>query len=257
MVYLDCQNLDSALLSFATACRRPVAAVTEAVLSYAGDWTEYEPQLVAAGPREVFQLLDVAEEDVTFEGACYFHGTRVFGSARFDEQGILPLGQVIDRLWTSLYTLVADKVTDADWRRLRADIEAGAGGHSGGLYRLKTERLYLHGPYALLAREHHLPRDGHHDYFAIPEIVEDIAQCCGFDLPHRFHAATTPCIVKFRTTCTDTHVLHAVFWYIHGMLHHGEPGWLAQCDYDGRGRAVPPGDVVAVELIEHGEYDKV
>jgi hypothetical protein len=33
------------------------------------------------------------------------------------------------------------------------------------------------------------------------------------------------------------------------MLHDGKPGWLAQCDYDGNGKAVPPEDVVSVELI--------
>jgi hypothetical protein len=34
------------------------------------------------------------------------------------------------------------------------------------------------------------------------------------------------------------------------MLHDGKPGWLAQCDYDGRGKAVPAEDVVAVEMVD-------
>lgn len=249
MVYLDCQSLDSALLSFAAACRRPVAAVSESVLSYTPDWTE--PDVEADGPLAVFQSLGITEEDITFEGVHYFHGTRVFGPARFRDEGILPLGQVLDRLWASLHTLVAEEVTESGWRRLRADIEAGAEVYYGHLYRLKSERPHLHGPYALLAREHHLnPRPGHHDYLAIPEIVEDIAKCCGLDLASRFLAATTPCIVKFRTASIGTSVLYAVFWYIHGMLHDGAPGWLASCDYDGGGRPVPPGDVVAVEFVK-------
>jgi hypothetical protein len=252
VVYLDCQNVDTALTSFATACRRPVAAVAEAVLSHGANWTEYEPRLVASGPREMFRRLDLTSADVSFEGAYYFHGSRVFDRARFAEEGILPLGQVIDRLWTSLHTLVADTVTEADWRQLRADIEAGGGGHSGSLYRLKTNGSgRLGGPYALLARQHHLPRDGHHNYLAIPEIVEDIARCCGLDLAERFRAATTPCIVKFRTASMNADVLNAGFWYIHGMLHDGMPGWLAQCDYDGRGKPVLQDEVVAVELIDN------
>ena len=80
----------------------------------------------------------------------------------------------------------------------------------------------------------HLPRDGHHNYLTIPEIVADVARSCGVDLAQRFQDATTPCVVKFRTTGVDTEILHAGFWYIHGMLHDGKPGWLAQCDYDGR-----------------------
>jgi hypothetical protein len=103
----------------------------------------------------------------------------------------------------------------------------------------------------LLVRDNHVvSRAGHHDYLAIPEIVEDIAKCCNLDLASRFQAATTPCIVKFRTTHSDVAVLHAVFWYIHGMLHDGAPGWLSNCGYDGGGRVVTPRDVVAVEFIE-------
>jgi hypothetical protein len=83
------------------------------------------------------------------------------------------------------------------------------------------------------------------------EIVEDIAKCAGLDLAPRFQAATTPCIIKFRTTCNAPPVLHSVFWYLHGMLHDGAPGWLSYCDYDGGGRPVPPGDIVAVELLQH------
>jgi hypothetical protein len=248
VVYLDCQNVDTALASFAAACRRPVAAVRDAILSH--EITESDPQLLeAAGPRDVFRLLDVTSPDLAYEGVYYFHGTRVFDPAGFHNEGILPLGQVIDKLWTLLHTLVADTVTHAEWPHLRAGIEAGAGGSSGHLYRLKTGSSRLGGPYALLAREQHSPREGHHNYLAIPEIVEDIARCSGLDLAWRFRAATTPCIVKFRKVGIDTGILHAVFWYIHGVLHDGKSGWFAQCDYDGHGRAVPPDDVLAVELV--------
>jgi hypothetical protein len=249
MVYLDCHSVNSALTSFAAACRRPVPAVTEVVLSYRAEWTEFEPHLVTAGPREILRLLDVTEADVTLEGAYYFHGTRVFDPSTFGREGILPLGHVIDRLWASLCALVAALVADTEWRRLRADIEAGSG-RGGYQSCLKTQRPNLHGPYALLARERHLPRDGHHNYLAIPEIVEDVARSCGLDLAQRFQDATIPCVVKFRTTRSVAEILHAGFWYIHGMLHDGRPGRLAQCDYDGLGKAVLPEDVVEVELTD-------
>jgi hypothetical protein len=250
VTYLDCQNIDAALSSFAAACRRPVDDVAQAISSYAADWSEFEPQFRTAGPREVLQLLDVASADIEFEGAYYFHGTRTFDAAMFSREGILPLNQVTDRLWVSLYGLVADTATDVDWRRLREGMETGALGHHSYLYWLKTKGSSgLGGPYALLAREQHYPREGHHNYLAIPEIVEDIARCCDLDLARRFQEATTSCVVKFLHTDKDMDILHAVFWYIHGMLHDGKPGWLAQCDYDGRGSAVLPGDVMAVELV--------
>jgi len=88
MLYLDCHNLDTALASFAAACHRPVVAVTEAILSYAADWTGFEARLVAAGPRVVLGALDVTSADITFDGAYYFHGTRVMDSAEFAGEGI-------------------------------------------------------------------------------------------------------------------------------------------------------------------------
>ncbi|HEY0932891.1 MAG TPA: hypothetical protein VGD91_04025 [Trebonia sp.] len=81
-----------------------------------------------------------------FEGVHYFHGTRVLGAPRFRDEGILPLGQVIDRLRAALHPLLADKVTESGWRPLRAGIESGAGGQHDGQCRLKTERPFLYGP---------------------------------------------------------------------------------------------------------------
>jgi hypothetical protein len=241
MVYLDCQNADTALQSFASACRRPVTAVIQAIRSYEVDESSSDEE---AGPRQVFELLNVRPED--FEGTYYFHGTRVLGTASFDREGILPLGQVIDRIWTTLHPLVADVMTQADWRRHRTEIEAGAGADGGYQYRLKTERPTLHGPYAFLVRDHHLiPRDGHHDYLAIPEIVEDIARSLRLDLQSRFEAASIPCLVKFQSAGITTNELHSAFWYVHCMLHHEEPGWASPYSTDRHGTAVPPEEVVA------------
>src|SRR3954470_22692290 len=75
VVYLDCQNLDTALASFAAACQRPVATLRDTVQAYTPDWPEAGPELTAAGPRAVFRLLDVTSNDIAFEGAYYFHGT--------------------------------------------------------------------------------------------------------------------------------------------------------------------------------------
>ena len=250
MVYLDCQNLDTALASFAAACNRSVDAVAEAIRSHPADWDEYEPQLEEAGLPQMLDHLGLAGTDVTFDGAFYFHGTRVFDPGTFAREGILPLGQIIDRIWASLHVLVADTVSDRQWRGLRADLEAGLG--RGGIqYRNKTPNPRLHGPYAHLARQHHLPHDGHHDYLAIPEIVEDIARTCELVLAQRFQAATTPCVVKFHADHMNSEILQAGFWYVHGMLHHGSPGELARCHYNGNGNAVPALDVVSVEIIEN------
>lgn len=59
----------------------------------------------AAAPREILGRLNITPQD--FEGTYYFYGTGA-GAATFQREGILPLGQVIDRKWTSLHPLVAD-----------------------------------------------------------------------------------------------------------------------------------------------------
>lgn len=195
----------------------------------------------------MFGHLNVTSADFAFEGAYYFQGTRAFDPATFDAEGTLPLSQAIDGLWISLHTLV----TVAGWRRLRADIEAGAGGYDGlpapaedaGAEAARRTLRHVEPPPSP-RRSRRPPR-----LPATPEIVEDIARCSGLDLAQRFEAATTPSIAKFRTTGIDTGILHAGFWFIHGMLEAGEPGWLAQCDCNGYGKAVPPQDVVAIELV--------
>jgi hypothetical protein len=104
-------------------------------------------------PRELLEGLGRDAETVSFDSAFYFHGTRVTDPDSFYRNGILPLDDVIERLWAALFELVRDERSTEEWAAFRGDVERDAEGHDGLLYRLKTgDRLHF-GPYGLLVRE--------------------------------------------------------------------------------------------------------
>jgi hypothetical protein len=254
MVYLDCQNTSTALQSLAAACQLPVERLAQVVEAHQVDWDagfgREEPEI--AGLRGIFDELGLAIGDINFDGAYYFHGTRVLDPSLFREQGILPLGQMLDRIWDSLYGLIADLITDTDWRDHREKVEARiVEGNGVFQYVLKSGNALHHGPYALLTRDNHVnPAEGNHDYLAIPEIVEDIAQTWQPELQDRFRAASKPCIVKFlKEGSVHEDYVRGAFWYLHGMLHEGEVTRLSQLGFDCGGVAVPSSDIVDVEII--------
>lgn len=251
MVYLDCQDVDSAMRSLETASRLPSDLLAETMRSFDVNWDLAETDPLKTAPHEFFQLLGVNIDDLRFgfEGTYYFHGTRVIDPDSFRRDGILPLGQMIDRLWESLYMLINDEVTEADWRRCRDDLETTGGGHSGWLYRVKVPNSIHHGPYAMLVRDHllHPKATASHDYLATPEIVEDIAQACGFGLQERFEAAATRCTIKFRTAETRDVDVEAAFWYVYTSLRGDGIGNSSLSCID-VGRAVLAEDILAIDL---------
>lgn len=250
-VFLDCQGPDTAIRSLADASTRSENALTEAILSYEIEWDTTAEDFDTTAPREVFKLLDLTDEDFIFDGTCFFHGTRTLDPSRFIRDGVLPLGHFVEQIWSDLYSLVSTKITTTQWRDHRTALENGHGGQAGHLYRLKTQKPAFHGgPYAYLVREQHLfISEDYHDYLATPEIIQDIARTCDFDLQEIYENAAQPCIVKFRTIGTTVDALHATFWYIYLALRGEKPGWLSMYGHDCRNTVVSPEDVLGVDLV--------
>ncbi|GAA2698489.1 MULTISPECIES: hypothetical protein [Actinosynnema] len=251
-VLLDCHTPDTAVGSLAAASGRPAADLTEAIASVHIDQETITAETDTAIPRRVFARLGLTDDDFRFDGTCFFHGTRTLDPSGFHRDGILPLGHVLDRIWDDLHSLIQTRISPVAWRKHRTMVENGGGGHGGYLYRVKTERPTSHGgPYGFLVREHHTaPLEINHDYLAIPEIVEDIARTCDFDLQQIFGNTARPHVVKFRTTETSTHLLHSAFWYIHTALHGEKAGWYSLYAHDCRNTIVPPEDVLDVAPVE-------
>src|SRR5689334_4868094 len=138
MRYLDCQSLESTVQSLAAICERDPDAVRSTMGSYEQDWAWTGPEdPVRVGPRQMLRALGVEIGNAGWDGTYYFHGTRVIDPDVFRRKGILPLGEVIDDVWSMLYELLRDDITEEQWRGCREKIEAGGGGHSGWLYRTK------------------------------------------------------------------------------------------------------------------------
>ncbi|MCM3920140.1 hypothetical protein ND748_00315 [Frankia sp. AiPs1] len=251
MLYLDCHTPASALRSLTAAFHVREDVLVRAIRerSMEGDFTgEHEEQAVKAFLSEV----NVEFDSTRFGGAYYFHGTRSFDPDSFLREGILPLGQVIERIWSSLYELIGDRITERDWQRFRADLEGSGSGHSGFLYRHKVSNASLHGPYALLVRGNHFNPGaiGCHDYLATPEIVQDIGRSFGHNLQEAFEAASKKCIVKFRSPDVGKAAVIAAFWYVYSAIRsdHDPAGWASLYGVDCKG-SVAPNDVVGVEQL--------
>lgn len=255
VIFLDCQTADTALISLAGACGKPAQVLAQAISYHRIDWDadfgREDPEIV--GLRMILDPIGLTIADFRFDGAYYFHGTRVLDHSGFRTEGILPLDQMIDRIWDSLYALIADMTSEDEWRRHRTAVETGAVDNNGVYqYQLKTTNALHFGPYSLLTRDAHInPPDGHHNYLNIPEIVEDIAQNWHPELAHRFATSAKPCIVKFlQRNPVETPYVRSAMWYLYGALNADYTGWYSHAGYDCGGIAVAPADITQVEVID-------
>jgi len=262
---LDCYDLSNALSSIAQVAGITVIKLRAALQNY--DESRFEsgsedPQKLM--PREVLEQFGLALDDIRFVGAYYFHGTRVLHPERFLSYGILPLDQMVEEIWAMLYELVRSDRTEKQWSEFRAIVEQGdssAYGHDcehfSGLYRLKTraDRRRLLGPYGLLVREVFVDPQAtwSHDYLASPEIIRDIAICYraifGVDLERRFHDASKPCIIKFRTDHGELGAVITALWYVYRKLRGEKVTDIVGWSFDGEGVLVPPEAITAIEVV--------
>lgn len=256
MTRLDCHDLNTALASVGAGIGRRTDDVRAALLSYDEErFSDCSEDPWHKMPRELLASLGV-DPQIRVESACFFHGSRVPDPAVFWREGILPLDQVLERIWTTLFELIDDDIAAEEWDAFRRSIESGAGDHDGWLYRLKTRGRMHYGPQALLVREIFLDpaTTRSHDYVGCPEIVQDIARCFqtvhGVDLEALFCASTAPVIVKFTSSSVREDLLRAALWYAYSGLRGDEitREWDARGGFDGAGSAVGPRAVVDVEL---------
>ena len=257
MVFLDCEDVDAALQSLAAATGVDGATLRAVLCAREPgriDWAEGEDPRVAV-PRTLLAEVGVDIGDVCFDGAYYFHGTRVLRPHAFLQDGILPLGVMLDPLWADLYSLCDGEVTVARWRALRRELEGETrtplhAEHGAWLYRMKFATQFHHGPYASLVRAHALnPIQGQHDYLKSPEIVEDIARCLGLGLQARFEAQARSCIVKFRHREVNQYAVEAALLFALDWIH-GQPlGFSSVYGVDCQG-VVPAADVMYVDEID-------
>ncbi|MBB4661565.1 hypothetical protein [Conexibacter arvalis] len=248
MHLLDCFDSASTLASIGRAIGVEPDHLADAIHRYdSARLADYPYEDVALS---VLTDLGTDLSQARFDGACFFHGTRVVNPSTFRRRGLLPLDVMLDETWQVLRILA--EASHKEWEAFRATIESDGGGHDGYLYRLKTHDAMHHGPQAHLVREVHvdLPQSSH-DYLSCPEIVQDISRCYEVaDLEARFVEASTPCIVKFWAPCVSAWHVETAFCFLHARLS-GEPLGFSSCGgFDGSGTAVPPEAIIDVEVVE-------
>lgn len=175
----------------------------------------------------------------------WFHLTRVPLDADFSD-GLLPLGQVIDRVWDAVgATLPAAE-------RVRLD-DLRARGHHGGHYTLKVPDQHHWGPYAMLVREtaFYPQQLSHVDYLELPEIIEDIcndyAQAYGASILSTVKQGLHPCIVEF-TDRSSSSPLGAALAYVVAKARDEPVSAAAVHCFDAGGRRIDKRQIVSVEF---------
>lgn len=251
---LDCETPELAEQSLATILRMDKAQLCSQISKIKK--TDFEikssiqddrwlPMLNAVAGREIVDMDDGQ--------TCWFHATRVKDVLSFRD-GIWPLPQNLDRIWHSLYPLVADCVSPEGWGKFRRDTVAdNYGGHAQEVIRCWMAN---EGPYAFLFPESALdPSEiGNHDYFSTSELVEFIAICFEkkyrVSLHDRHYAATQPAFVKFSTPGIKTIHLGAALNY----LWHRYMGWSLSCVdpcFSADGQKIMPHQVIkAIPILE-------
>ena len=251
---LNCTSSTTTINALAEAASASPSEVLAAVCAVTYDELAASGDPIRALPGLAAERLGL-EAITGFSHVRYFHGSRTPDPAGYLRLGLLPLPDVLESLWDGLRRVGADLLSASEFGELRKFIEAGGGGHFGGLYRLKTTEAMGFGPFGEYVRAHFLrPSEvTSHDYLGTPEIVEDIAivakERFGVDLLPAYAAAAVPCIVAFDMPVEDgSRAVCAACWYVRAAAD-GALTSNASGGFDGYGVPVPAAAIRKVEII--------
>lgn len=248
---LDCESAETALQSVSALFRISASEMASFLQTidleslYEANWRE-----LPSADEYLFDLVvDKFRAPLMPKRVAWFHLTRTVRLANFAE-GLLPLGEVLPKVWKMMIELAPDQVTKRNLRTMQAhrveDFQ----------YNYKAPDRFHWGPYAVLVRDvaFHSERLGQHDYLGIPEIVEDICngykKSYGVSIFHVYEQGLHPCIVKFLgdTSYLDG-CLRAAVSYAWSAAHRRRPTGDAIMCFDGNGCSIPPSDIVSIEFV--------
>lgn len=255
MKILNCESFNSALVSLEDITNIKKEKIVEFLTDFDMDkYYELHPNYDNTGDVLLFdQFKSTFNPRLDYDKTMWFHLTRIFPSNDF-QNGILPLGFIIDDIWESLYELSSNFISKDDWYKFRATMEAGKGGWLAYLYQQKTSDNFHHGPYAMLIRDaaFKFKEMGNHDYLDVPEIIEDICvifeKLYGKDLLNLYRKATMPCIIKFITGFGYPDNISPVLYYLYNTIHDKKLSIYCNTTYDAKGPILPK-NIVKVEFL--------
>lgn len=247
MAQLDCETVDSTYSSL-----ERILGIDRVALNLRLDeFKNCDQEPMGENPQNL--ILDFItgcnQDHILHDSTCWFHATRTHDPNGF-KQGLFPTSLMLDAIWSFLFSLVADQISQNEWQQFRSQTEADFYGL--GKMTFEAKRKYEQGPYGLLIRNNVFCRcDMGHDYLQTPELVEDICRCFKpqfrFDLQRIFFAKTKPCLVKFVSTPRDREEIgHALLFLLHRRGNCSNSRFDDWC-FIGDGQPVLPANIMAVE----------
>lgn len=180
----------------------------------------------------------------------WFHLTRTTKENKFND-GIIPLGDSIERIWSTLIDIAHDAGIKNNLKLLKES------GIPNFLYNMKHNDPFHWGPYAVLVKEtaFRSRKIAQHDYLGMPEIIEDI--CNGYEekygesITNIYEASLVPKIVKFRSNeRVDTGCIEAALYYAYESARGNPPSSNCITCFDSKGVIIKSDSIVSVTTVE-------
>lgn len=246
MADLDCETFESALTSLCTIFRVEEEQLRKFLLSIDLEQHYRSNHPPRPPDDELVRLFEQehGQDRERIERVYWFHLTRVPSGASF-EDGLLPLGAVLGRIWEMLFVLFSGTPHEP---RLREMAKAGVQDFQ---FNLKKNDSLHWGPYAMLVREiaFACATASNHDYLRTPEIVEDI--CSGYmnqfgeNIQGVIEEKLVPTVVKFWSKY-EGYEIESALYYVYCQIHSEKLTMFANTCFDGEGVAVPFDRIVSV-----------
>lgn len=261
MTILDCETLESAYESVAVIygvnIKRVKAFADSVDANKDPDYdVDIETAYITAKARAFFG------SEPEYDGTYWFHVTRTWRE-NFDN-GLHPLNMVLDEIWSFLFSLVCDKITEDEWKSFQKDFKDGNTGHYSYIQKQRLESQD-YGPFAILILDT-ARQSPNRDYQVGGEACEDIwtdfNKRFEIDLEQRFRNATKPCIIKFSDQGANIDNLGVALMHL-CCTAHGDS--VRNRSFSGEGRSIPPSridkilwpkDTVRPEY-DHGTYEDI
>ncbi|MEO2642282.1 hypothetical protein, partial [Enterocloster clostridioformis] len=209
-------------------------------------------------------LLDCLNKQFVYtqkiEYVMWFHLTRTLNPDSY-YKGIYPLNLISDSILENCYSLVADKVSLREWKKI---CETGSGGDLTWIYKMKRENKIHFGPYAMLVKEAAYCYDniGNHDYLSLPELIEDLGrgmdEIYGINLIEEYRRKSVPTIIKFKMppqnkfdNRTDDDYIETAISYLHTKIHNEEMSLNDSTCFNGEGIVIPAENIIYVEVQDN------
>lgn len=253
---LDCESCDSTLDSLAKVfcCDRGQLEDALRSLDLSSIYSDLNESPDIPSDEYLYKhIVDKFGEPCATDSVCWFHLTRTVKENDFSD-GILPLTEVLDSIWSMLFEIFDNSEASANLKRLKEE------GVPDFQYSLKSEDDFHAGPYAILVRDvaFNASRLAQHDYLSMPEIIEDI--CHGYKVKYgtsiyeEVENALCPCIVKFEVyEPADQAQLEAALYYAYTCANELPVEWGAVYGFDAENTVIEEDCILEVEFLSDNE----